>query len=160
MKTLHVTERLEWRAWLQANGEKEKEIWLVFYRKHTGKKILVYDEAVEEALCFGWIDSIIKRLDEKTYARKFTPRNRGSKWSELNMARAKKMIAAGLMTPVGSALIDPGLLRNKRVPRPASPAGDLANSRLLSAKAWPPTKKPGFSLRAWPHPTDACISLG
>ncbi|TFG77127.1 MAG: bacteriocin-protection protein, partial [Chrysiogenales bacterium] len=76
------------------------------------------------ALCFGWIDSIIKRLDEKTYARKFTPRNRGSRWSELNIARAKKMITAGLMTPAGSALIDPGLLRSKRVPRPAPPTGD------------------------------------
>ncbi|MCX6555971.1 MAG: hypothetical protein NTW95_00830 [Candidatus Aminicenantes bacterium] len=64
MKTLHVTERSSWRAWLRAHGEKEKEIWLVFYKRHTGKKRLEYDDAVEEALCFGWIDSIIKRLDE------------------------------------------------------------------------------------------------
>ena len=78
MKTLHVTKRREWRAWLQANGGKEKEIWLVFYKKHTGKARLAYDDAVEEALCFGWIDSIVKRLDEERYAQKFTPRNRGS----------------------------------------------------------------------------------
>ncbi|MBE0664399.1 MAG: YdeI/OmpD-associated family protein, partial [Candidatus Aminicenantes bacterium] len=121
MNKIHVIARREWRAWLQANGEKEKEIWLVFYKKHTGKKSLPYDEAVEEALCFGWIDSIIKRLDEKTYARKFTPRNRGSRWSELNIARAKKMITAGLMTAAGLALIDPALLRRQPIPRPARP---------------------------------------
>ncbi len=124
MNTLRVINREKWWAWLQANGEKEKEIWLVFNKKETGKKCLAYDEAVEEALCFGWIDSIIKRIDEKTYARKFTPRNRGSKWSGLNIARAKKMVTAGRMTPAGSVLIDPGLLRSKRVPRPASPTGD------------------------------------
>ena len=121
MKTLHVTERSTWREWLQANGEKEKEIWLIFFKKHTGKSRLAYDDAVEEALCFGWIDSIVKRLDEERYAQKFTPRNRGSKWSDLNISRAKKMIAAGLMTAAGLALIDPALLRRQPTPRPASP---------------------------------------
>jgi uncharacterized protein YdeI (YjbR/CyaY-like superfamily) len=120
MKTLHVLEREEWRAWLQAHGEKEKEIWLVFFKRHTGKKRLEYDDAVEEALCFGWIDSIIKRLDRETYAQKFTPRRRGSKWSALNVARAKKMIAAGTMTPAGLALIDPARLRRRPTPRPSS----------------------------------------
>jgi uncharacterized protein YdeI (YjbR/CyaY-like superfamily) len=118
MNKIHVTERREWRAWLQANGEKEKEIWLVFNKKETGKKSLPYDEAVEEALCFGWIDSIIKRLDEKTYARKFTPRNRGSKWSELNITRAKKMIASGRMTPAGLARIRPDVLKRRPAPAP------------------------------------------
>jgi uncharacterized protein YdeI (YjbR/CyaY-like superfamily) len=117
MKTLHINGRGEWRAWLQANGGREKEIWLVFFKKHTGKARLEYDDAVEEALCFGWIDSIIRRLDDGRYARKFTPRNPGSNWSDLNTARAKKMIAAGRMTPAGSALIDPGKLRR----RPAKP---------------------------------------
>ena len=79
MKTLHVVERRRWRAWLKANGGKEKEIWLVFYKKHTGQARLAYDDAVEEAICFGWIHSIIKRLDEERYAQKFTPRNSGSK---------------------------------------------------------------------------------
>lgn len=117
IKTLHVVERRAWRAWLRANGEKEKEIWLIFYKKHTGKKRLAYDDAVEEAICFGWIDSIVRRLDEKRYAQKFTPRKRGSKWSDLNIRRAKKMIAAGCMTPAGSILIEPGTLRR----RPAKP---------------------------------------
>jgi uncharacterized protein YdeI (YjbR/CyaY-like superfamily) len=120
MKTLHVVEREEWRAWLQANGGKEKEIWLVFYKKHTGKARLAYDDAVEEALCFGWIDSIIKRLNQETYAQKFTPRRRGSKWSALNVARAKKMIATGAMTPAGLALVDPARLRPRPAPRLSS----------------------------------------
>lgn len=121
MKTLHVIERGAWRAWLQANGGKEKEIWLVFYKKHTGKARLAYDDAVEEAICHGWIDSIVKRLDEEAYAQKFTPRNPGSKWSELNIHRVKKMIAAGSMTAAGLALIDPPLLRRMPSPRPAGP---------------------------------------
>jgi uncharacterized protein YdeI (YjbR/CyaY-like superfamily) len=111
MKTLHVIERAEWRAWLQANGGREKEVWLVFYKRHTGRKRLEYDDAVEEAVCFGWIDSIVRRLDEEKYAQKFTPRKRNSNWSAANIARAKKMIAAGRMTPAGAALIEPGTLR-------------------------------------------------
>jgi uncharacterized protein YdeI (YjbR/CyaY-like superfamily) len=122
MKTLYVTERAEWRAWLQANGGKEKEIWLVFYKKHTGQARLAYDDAVEEAICHGWIDSIVKRLDEEIYAQKFTPRNRGSKWSDLNIRRARKMIAAGLMTTAGMALIDQALLGRKQKPDQQKPA--------------------------------------
>jgi uncharacterized protein YdeI (YjbR/CyaY-like superfamily) len=122
MKTLHVTERDEWRAWLQANGGREKEIWLVFFKRHTGKARLEYEDAVEEALCFGWIDSIIRRLDDERYAQKFTPRKPNSNWSALNIARAKKMIAAGRMTPVGAAFVDTGQLRRP----PAKPAGAAA----------------------------------
>ena len=125
MKTLLVTDRREWRAWLKANGGREKEIWLVFYKKHTGKARLAYDDAVEEALCFGWIDSIVKRLDEERYAQKFTPRNRGSKWSDLNIGRVKKMIAAGLMTSAGMAMIDPVLLQRQRDPARQKPAGNF-----------------------------------
>jgi uncharacterized protein YdeI (YjbR/CyaY-like superfamily) len=117
MKTLHVTERSEWRAWLQANGGKEKEIWLVFYKKHTGKARLTYDDAVEEALCSGWIDSTVRRLDEERYAQKFTPRNRNSKWSDLNIERAKKMIITGRMTPAGRAVIEPAILSRKPAPK-------------------------------------------
>jgi uncharacterized protein YdeI (YjbR/CyaY-like superfamily) len=136
MKTLHLTERREWRAWLDANGGKEKEIWLVFHKKHTGKARLAYDDAVEEAICFGWIDSIVKRMDEERYAQKFTPRNRGSKWSNLNIARAKKMIAAGRMTAAGSALFDPALLHRKPAPRPASPpAAQPVPAYILGALA-------------------------
>jgi uncharacterized protein YdeI (YjbR/CyaY-like superfamily) len=117
MKTLHVVQRQDWRAWLAANGSKEKEIWLVFYKRHTGKARLEYDDAVEEAICFGWIDSTIRRLDDERYAQKFTPRNHGSKWSDLNIERAKKMIAAKQMTPAGQAVIEPATLGSKPAPK-------------------------------------------
>ena len=122
MNTLHVVERRDWRAWLEGHHEIEKEIWLIFYKKHTGKARLTYDDAVEEAICFGWIDSILKRRDEQTYVQKFTPRNRNSGWSRSNIERARKMIAAGLMTPAGLAKIDPSSLAGKADPRPKKPA--------------------------------------
>lgn len=105
-KTVYVTNREDWRQWLEKNHDKEKEVWLIFYKKRTGKPSIPYDDAVEEALCLGWIDSIIKRIDDEKYARKFTPRKPDSKWSELNKKRVKKMIREGQMTEVGLALID------------------------------------------------------
>ena len=102
-KTLYITTRAKWRKWLEKNHNTEKEIWLIYYKKHTGKPRIPYDDAVEEALCFGWIDSIIKRLDDEKYVQKFTPRKGKSKWSELNMKRAKKMIREGRMTKAGLA---------------------------------------------------------
>ena len=119
MKTLHLTTRRDWRAWLNSHHETEKEIWLIFQKKRTGKAGLTYDDAVEEAICFGWIDSIVKRRDEQTYVQRFTPRNLKSHWSMLNVDRAKKMMAAGLMTAAGLAKIDPSLLAQKADPRPA-----------------------------------------
>ena len=105
-KTLYVTNMKDWRKWLKNNYTAEKEIWLIYYKKHTGKAIIPYDDAVEEALCFGWIDSIIKRIDDEKYVRKFTPRAKVRRWSELNKKRAKKMIAAGKMTKVGLQKIE------------------------------------------------------
>jgi len=122
-KTLHVSGRKAWRRWLQKNHRREKEIWLIYYRKETGRQRIPYHEAVEEALCFGWIDSIVKRLDDERYVQKFTPRKKGSNWSERNIARAKKMIAAGLMADAGLALIDATLLQRRPGPSPAKAAG-------------------------------------
>ncbi len=102
---LHVTNRNEWRSWLLENHETKKGVWLLSYRKNTGKPNIPYDDAVEEALCFGWIDSIIKRIDGEKFARKFTPRKNKSKWSESNKRRARKMVKAGKMTVAGLALI-------------------------------------------------------
>jgi uncharacterized protein YdeI (YjbR/CyaY-like superfamily) len=100
-KTLYVTDRDDWRAWLKRNHSSQKEVWLIYYKKHTGKPRIPYDDAVEEALCYGWIDSTIKRIDEEKYAQKFTPRSETSNWSELNKRRAKKMIREGRMTQAG-----------------------------------------------------------
>lgn len=102
---LHVTNRDDWRAWLSQNYDTEKEVWLIHYKRHTGKPRIPYDDAVEEALCFGWIDSLVKKLDDEKFAQKFTPRKRKSKWSEANKKRARKMIKEGKMKKAGLAKI-------------------------------------------------------
>lgn len=105
MKQVYAKSRTEWRNWLNQNHGKSTGIWLVFYKKHTGKPTLEYDAAVEEALCFGWIDSIIKKLDGERYVRKFTPRKSDSRWSELNKKRVKKLMRQGLMRESGVAKV-------------------------------------------------------
>jgi uncharacterized protein YdeI (YjbR/CyaY-like superfamily) len=104
-KTLYVTNRDNWRAWLEKNHDTAKEIWLIYCKKHSGKPRIPYDDAVEEALCFGWIDSIIKRIDDEKYMQKYTPRRNRSVWSAHNKRRALKMIREGRMTEAGQAKI-------------------------------------------------------
>lgn len=101
MKTIEVKNRSEWRAWLAANHAKEVKVWLVYYKKKTGKTSIEYDASVEEALCYGWVDSIIKKLDDMKYARKFTPRRENSKWSPSNKKRVEELIREGVMTEHG-----------------------------------------------------------
>lgn len=103
-KTLYAKDRTQWRRWLEKNHDKEKEIWLVFYRKDSGKVSISYNDAVEEALCFGWIDSIEKGIDGERFAQRFTPRKPKSKWSETNKERVKKLIKEGKMTKAGLAV--------------------------------------------------------
>ncbi len=105
MQQLYVTDRGQWRNWLAEHHAGEAGIWLIFYKKETRKPTIGYEDAVEEALCFGWIDSIIKKIDDVKYVRKFTPRTDKSKWSALNRKRANKMIKEGRMTDVGLAKI-------------------------------------------------------
>ena len=112
-KSKYIANREEWRAWLAKNHAKERELWLIFYKKSTGKPILEYEDAVEEALCFGWIDSTIKKIDETKYARKFTPRRQGSVWSDVNIRRVKKLIKEDKMQPAGKVHINPELLKRK-----------------------------------------------
>lgn len=107
MKLLHLTTRADWRAWLAAHHERETEIWLVYNKRHTGEPRVEYDDAVEEALCFGWIDSIVRTIDADRYAQKFTPRKAKSKWSELNRERFARMVREGKMTPAGLAKSPP-----------------------------------------------------
>jgi uncharacterized protein YdeI (YjbR/CyaY-like superfamily) len=102
-KTLYVTNRDDWRRWLKENHSSQREVWLIYYKKHTRKPSIPYEDSVEEALCYGWIDSILKRIDDEKFVRKFTPRNEKSNWSELNKRRAKKMIEKGRMTQAGLA---------------------------------------------------------
>ncbi len=90
--TLYVKNRSEWRKWLKQNNMTEKEIWLVYYNKESGKKRIPYADAVEEALCFGWIDSIVKKIDKDSHVQRFTPRNPKSSYSQLNKERLKRLI--------------------------------------------------------------------
>jgi uncharacterized protein YdeI (YjbR/CyaY-like superfamily) len=110
IETLYVPDRHQWRAWLAEHHQTEKEIWLILYKKHTGQPSVPYDDAVEEALCFGWIDSIVRKIDEDRYAQKYTPRKMNSLWSEPNRQRIRKLIAEGRMEEAGLAKIPPGLL--------------------------------------------------
>lgn len=98
--------RAEWRAWLKRNHAKVPALWLVFLKKHTGKPSVRYEEAVQEALCFGWIDGKIRRIDDERYAQRFTPRRKGSNWSALNRRRADRLIKEGLMMPAGLAEVE------------------------------------------------------
>lgn len=104
-KILHVTDREAWRAWLEAHHASETEIWLVSASGKSGKPRIPYLDAVEEALCFGWIDGIAKKFDDEHTAQRFTPRRPKSNWTELNKERARRLIAAGRMTKAGEATL-------------------------------------------------------
>lgn len=99
--TLHVTTREAWRAWLRRNHRRAREIWLVYHRKETGRPRIPYNVAVEEALCFGWIDSNLESLGDGALAQRFTPRRKGSQISETNKARVRRLVADGRMTRAG-----------------------------------------------------------
>jgi len=139
-KTLYVTTREEWRAWLTKHYQSETEVWLIYYKKHTGQPRISYDHAVEEALCFGWVDSIVKRIDNEKFAQKFTPRRDCTKWSALNKRRLRKLILEGRMTECGLAKIDLVILGEE--PQAKQSKGDVGVPRLVkqaliaNAKAW------------------------
>jgi len=92
-QTLYITNRKDWRRWLKQNYKTEKEIWLVYPKKATGKPRIEYNDAVEEALCFGWIDSLIKKLDEDHTVQRFSPRKPKAKYSQANIERLRALVA-------------------------------------------------------------------
>jgi len=104
-KTFTPKNAQDWRKWLEKNHEREQEVWVVYFKSAGGKKGIDYETSVEEALCFGWIDSIIQKIDEEKYARKFNPRRMDSQWSETNKRRVAKVIAEGRMTEAGMAKV-------------------------------------------------------
>jgi uncharacterized protein YdeI (YjbR/CyaY-like superfamily) len=108
-ETLLARSRQEWHDWLTQHHRDRKEIWLVYYKKTSGKTGISYDDAVEEALCFGWIDGAIKGIDEETYAGRFTPRRPRSPWSASNRARVSRLLQAGQVTEAGLAVLPPDL---------------------------------------------------
>lgn len=136
-KTLCVANREEWRAWLKRNYESETEIWLIYYKKHTGQPSVTYDEAVEEALCFGWIDGIVKRIDDEKYSQRFTPRKPRSNWSELNKTRVAKLIGEGKMTQAGLAKISFPVKENSQTEKQTLTIPDYIRRALTANKiAW------------------------
>jgi len=102
-----IDNRADWRAWLEAHHAAAQEVWLIFYKKKSGRPSIPLEDAIEEALCFGWIDSLIQRIDEERYARLFTPRTNQAKWSPSNRRRVQKLMGQGRMSAAGLALLPP-----------------------------------------------------
>jgi uncharacterized protein YdeI (YjbR/CyaY-like superfamily) len=141
MHFISVSDRKEWRSWLIENHASEKEVWLAYYKKHTGKATVSYMESVKEALCFGWIDGLKKSIDDQRYAHRFTPRKARSKWSPQNIRLAKELIESGAMTKAGLAAFEQGVpydqefqkvLSAKEIPLTAETEKGLKTSQ----KAW------------------------
>ena len=104
--SIHPETRLAWRIWLEQNHTRLKGVWVISYKKNAGKPRFEYDEAVEEALCFGWIDSKPNKLDHERSMLWFAPRKPGTGWSKINKERTERMIAAGLLAPAGLEKIE------------------------------------------------------
>lgn len=104
--SIYLKDARSWREWLENNYETVPGIWLIYFKKHTGKPRVGYNEAVEEALCFGWIDSVVKRIDDETYMQKFSPRKARSGWSASNVKRVEKLIGEGKMMPAGLKAVE------------------------------------------------------
>jgi uncharacterized protein YdeI (YjbR/CyaY-like superfamily) len=135
LTTLHFRTRNEWRRWLAKHHASSPGIWFVFYKGHTGQKSILYEDMVREALCFGWIDSLVKRLDDDRYAIKVTPRQPTSKWSNLNRKRWAELKAAGSLTAAGLAAPP---TNNAYAPKPAIPdlPSYIAQAFQQDTKAW------------------------
>ncbi|MGD0582732.1 MAG: YdeI/OmpD-associated family protein [Bacteroidales bacterium] len=100
---LYFQTRDEWRDWLEKNHDTSESVWLIYFKKSSGKSRIPYDDAVEEALCFGWIDSKVKRVNQDYYIQLFSRRRAGSRWSKNNIDRVRKLIELGKMEPSGLA---------------------------------------------------------
>jgi len=146
-------DRGAWRAWLDANRGTAREVWLVFFKKHTGEPCIAYEESVEEALCVGWIDSLVRRIDDDRFARKFTPRTDATKWSASNVRRVEKLIAEGRMTEAGLAKYAPADPAGANPPKgDPSPPAELRKALARDGKArtffesLPPSQRRRFVL--------------
>ena len=139
-KTFHAKSIQDWHAWLVENHQREKEVWLIFYKKNCGIATISYDDAIDEALCFGWIDSIIQKIDEEKYTRKFTPRRDTKKWSVANIKRVNRLIESKRMNPTGlTKLGNMHLLKEKVNPGKAEPfciPDEIEQVIRKNEKAW------------------------
>jgi uncharacterized protein YdeI (YjbR/CyaY-like superfamily) len=105
-RAVYFKDKYKWRSWLEKNHEREKEVWLIHYKKHSGKIGLKYDDAVDEAICFGWIDGKLKSIDEDKFILRYSPRKSRSVWSKINKYKALKLIEDGSMNKAGLAKIE------------------------------------------------------
>jgi uncharacterized protein YdeI (YjbR/CyaY-like superfamily) len=106
VEAFYAKTRQQWRKWLEKNGQKKKEICLIVYHKKSKTPSVSYDEAVEEALCFGWIDSKANKRDSESFYQRFSPRKPNGNWSARNIERGERMIREGLMTEHGMKFVD------------------------------------------------------
>lgn len=137
-KVLHAKNQGEWRAWLKKNYRSAKEVWLTVYKKHVPNPPILYEAAVEEAVCFGWIDGQMRRIDDDTFIQRFTPRKPDSLWSESNIKRVKKMIKEGKMTEDGLKLYQAAMQAGQLVPSSSnfSVPRDLETALKRNREAW------------------------
>jgi uncharacterized protein YdeI (YjbR/CyaY-like superfamily) len=134
-------DRDEWRKWLQENYSSEKEVWVIIYKKNSGRKGLKYPEAVEEAICFGWIDSKMQSIDANRFRQRFSPRKKNSIWSQKNKETAKKMIQNGKMVLAGFEKIKEAKLNGKWATaysskKPPTVPEDLVKALKENESAW------------------------
>ncbi len=127
---VYVTKRTEWRDWLKRHYKSERQVWLVYYKKHTGKPRIPYNDAVEEALCFGWIDSIVKRIDEDRFAQRFSVRNLKTPYSQANKERLRELVKQGQV--VDEVLATLGDLVEEQFEIPP----DILKAIKANKKAW------------------------
>jgi uncharacterized protein YdeI (YjbR/CyaY-like superfamily) len=149
-KSIHPKSPAEWRRWLEENHDKENKIYLICYKKHTGKPTISHRESMDEAICFGWIDTTIKSLDDKRYMRCFARRNRNSRWSKATLSYAKRLIKEGKMAPAGikmykeglrKPVIDHGLPKNPETPADLKKALEKSNALLFFTSLAPSYKR-------------------
>ncbi len=117
---IYLVNREQWRDWLKENHATAKDIWLIYFKKNSGKSRIPYNDAVEEALCFGWIDSIVKSVDEDCYVQRFSPRRKNSQLSEANKERIRQLIKSGKMTSAGLDSIKQHIGEKANLEDPAS----------------------------------------
>jgi uncharacterized protein YdeI (YjbR/CyaY-like superfamily) len=129
-QTIYVTSRKDWRNWLKKNYKTETEIWLVYPRKATGKPRIEYNDAVEEALCFGWIDSIVKKLDEENSVQRFSPRKPKAKYSQANIERLRYLIENKMIVKDVAETLDDVLNEEFVIP------SDILKAIKANKKAW------------------------
>jgi len=135
-KTLYVTNKKDWYLWLSKNHNSEKEIWLIYYKKSSGKPRIAYADALDEALCFGWIDSTVKSIDDEKYAQRFTPRRKGSILSQTNKERVRKLISEKRMTQFGLDAIAHTFDSKTDVPEDFIIPTEILNAIKKNKEAW------------------------